>query len=153
MSTKELGNLAENLAARFLQDKGYEIIDKNYTRPWGEVDIIAKLPITNNPARRQGFGGPGKLLITNEKDDNNDDIMVTENVIIFVEVKANKGDFEGFAPEDRVDERKRDKIAKTALYFLENELGDTDIEWRIDVVAVTFDEKNKKAKIKHYENI
>jgi len=41
MSTSELGFLAENLAARYLEKKGYAILDLNYRKPWGEIDIIA----------------------------------------------------------------------------------------------------------------
>ena len=41
MSTSELGFLAENLAARYLEKKGYTILDLNYRKPWGEIDIIA----------------------------------------------------------------------------------------------------------------
>jgi len=41
LSAKELGFLAENIAARYLESKGYEVIDKNYRKPWGEIDIIA----------------------------------------------------------------------------------------------------------------
>ena len=41
MSTSELGFLAENLAARFLEKRGYKILDLNYRKPWGEIDIIA----------------------------------------------------------------------------------------------------------------
>lgn len=42
MSTSELGFLAENLAARYLEKKGYTILELNYRKPWGEIDIIAK---------------------------------------------------------------------------------------------------------------
>ncbi len=42
MSTSELGFLAENLAARYLEKKGYNILDLNYRKPWGEIDIVAK---------------------------------------------------------------------------------------------------------------
>ena len=41
MSTSEFGFLAENLAARYLEKKGYTILDLNYRKPWGEIDIIA----------------------------------------------------------------------------------------------------------------
>lgn len=34
--------VAENLAAEYLQSKGYEILDKNYRKPWGEIDLVAK---------------------------------------------------------------------------------------------------------------
>ena len=42
MSTSELGFLAENLAARFLEKNGYKVIELNYRKPWGEIDVIAQ---------------------------------------------------------------------------------------------------------------
>src|SRR3972149_5142187 len=41
MRTSELGFLAENLAARYLEKKGYAVLELNYRKPWGEIDIIA----------------------------------------------------------------------------------------------------------------
>src|SRR3954467_11329009 len=40
-STKEVGAIGENVAAEFLRRKGFEIVEKNYLKPWGEIDIIA----------------------------------------------------------------------------------------------------------------
>ncbi len=39
--TSELGFLAENLAARYLEKRGYSILELNYRKPWGEIDIVA----------------------------------------------------------------------------------------------------------------
>ena len=39
---KEFGNIAEAIAADYLSGKGYDIIDKNFRKPWGEIDIITK---------------------------------------------------------------------------------------------------------------
>ncbi len=120
MNTKELGFLAENIAARYLESQGYEVIDRNYRKPWGEIDIIAM------------------------KDD----------IICFVEVKANSQEFVGdFNPEIRVDHRKLSKITKTATLYLEYELKNTDAPWQVDIVSVTFDRVGKKAKIKHFKNV
>lgn len=38
----DLGNLAEELAATFLEKKGYEILVKNFRYQRGEIDIIAE---------------------------------------------------------------------------------------------------------------
>lgn len=61
MDSKELGFLAENIAARYLEDRGYEIITKNYRKPWGEIDVIAKAGDTvvfvEVKANRQEFAG------------------------------------------------------------------------------------------------
>lgn len=120
MTSKELGFLAENIAARHLIGKGYEVIERNYRRPWGEVDVIAK----------------------------------DGNVVVFVEVKANSRRFTGdFEPELRVDHWKVAKIVRTAQLYLGDGPGASDIEWRVDVISVTFDELAKKAKIRHFKNI
>lgn len=42
MDRREIGFLAENIAARHLVSKGYRIIGQNYRKPWGEIDIIAE---------------------------------------------------------------------------------------------------------------
>ena len=39
--TSQFGFLAENLAARYLEKKGYTILELNYRKPWGELDVIA----------------------------------------------------------------------------------------------------------------
>ena len=43
MSTKiETGNKGERLAAEFLQNKGFEILEKNYRFKHAEIDLIIK---------------------------------------------------------------------------------------------------------------
>lgn len=44
MLTKLLGNKGEREAIKFLIKKGYTIVTKNFRRPWGEIDIVAKDP-------------------------------------------------------------------------------------------------------------
>ncbi|KKT28518.1 MAG: hypothetical protein A3G02_02990 [Candidatus Yanofskybacteria bacterium RIFCSPLOWO2_12_FULL_44_13b] len=39
----EFGFYCEKLASEFLEKRGYLIIERNYRKPWGEIDIIAKL--------------------------------------------------------------------------------------------------------------
>lgn len=40
MNTKDIGNFGEDKARRYLQDKGYIFLDKNYSCHYGEIDII-----------------------------------------------------------------------------------------------------------------
>ena len=37
-----LGKKGEQLAARYLQQKGYKILDFNYRTKFGEIDVVAK---------------------------------------------------------------------------------------------------------------
>src|SRR3989344_4521493 len=41
-SRQELGALAETIACRYLLQKGYELITRNYRKPWGELDAVMR---------------------------------------------------------------------------------------------------------------
>ncbi len=41
-TTKQKGDTGEEIAAKFLQEKGYTIVEKNYRYGHGEIDIIAR---------------------------------------------------------------------------------------------------------------
>jgi putative endonuclease len=122
MPTREIGILGEDIAANFLEQKGYKILDRNYKfavlgPQKGEVDIIAK------------------------KGDQ----------ICFIEVKTLTSE-KSFSPEAKVDFIKMRKIVKTAQsWMMKNRIG-FDSPWQIDVVAVVIDEKTQKAKVRHLEN-
>ena|SRR3989344_8809697 len=38
----EFGKKAEQIAGNYLQQKGYEVLQYNYRKKWGEIDIIAR---------------------------------------------------------------------------------------------------------------
>lgn len=39
---RKLGDIGENIACDFLKRRGFEIIERNYLRKWGEIDIVAR---------------------------------------------------------------------------------------------------------------
>ncbi len=39
---KIIGNKGEDLAVMFLMKHGLKILERNYWKPWGEIDIVAK---------------------------------------------------------------------------------------------------------------
>ena len=39
---RETGDLGEQIAAKYLANKGYSVLERNYWRPWGEIDIVAQ---------------------------------------------------------------------------------------------------------------
>lgn len=39
---KKVGNLGENMACMFLVKHGFNVVDRNYSKKWGEIDIVAK---------------------------------------------------------------------------------------------------------------
>ena len=40
--SQKTGEMGENIAVRFLMKQGYSILGRNYTKKWGEIDIIAE---------------------------------------------------------------------------------------------------------------
>jgi len=125
MDTKQLGNFGENIACEYLKQKGYKILDRNYVPKW--------------------LKGVNKKEI--------DIISKYKDVLHFVEVKALAGGDGIFSPEDKVNFRKQRKIIKVAENWLMDKCYSPDTKWQVDVISVRVDLENKKAKIKHIENI
>lgn len=117
---KKLGDLGEVIAGNFLKKNKHKIVEVNYQKRIGEIDIISK----------------------------------KKNVIHFVEVKTRtlQSTHKYGPPEEAITFHKQRKIIKTAQYYLlENKYTD-DIQWQIDVIAITINEEQNKAKINYIEN-
>lgn len=68
---KLLGDMGEEFATKYLVDKGYQIIDRNFRTKFGEMDIIAKkddcLHFIEVKTRTQDIYGRPCDAITEEK--------------------------------------------------------------------------------------
>ena len=57
----KFGARAEDLACTFLKRSGYNVLDRNWRRPWGELDIVAErdrvIHFIEVKASRQQIGG------------------------------------------------------------------------------------------------
>lgn len=72
-STKKTGDKGEELAAEFLESKGYKIIKRNYRFGKGEIDIIAEDPekeglifIEVKSRKNLEFGAPEYAITKNK---------------------------------------------------------------------------------------
>ncbi len=72
--------------------------------------------------------------------------------IVFVEVKTRTSTKFGW-PEEKVTRKKREKMHKTAqFYMLKHDYPDNQ-KWRMDVISIILRKTSKKVEISHFENI
>jgi putative endonuclease len=121
-----LGKWGETMAADYLVEQGYFILERNVRTRYGEIDLVARFSETS--------------LFPSE----------TCVVTVFVEVKTRSTSSFGL-PEESVTARKRDHLIAAAQAYLQEhpELGDA---WRIDVIAIQQLQPGKPASIHHFEN-
>ena len=71
MERRDLGRQGEELALRFLKQKGYRLVQTNYSCKLGEVDIIAKekdvIVFVEVKTRTSTLFGPPQLAVTRAK--------------------------------------------------------------------------------------
>ncbi|MGC9602452.1 MAG: YraN family protein [Minisyncoccia bacterium] len=36
------GDIGEDVTCKYLENKGYKVVERNYLKPWGEIDIVAE---------------------------------------------------------------------------------------------------------------
>lgn len=123
--TQKIGQIGEEIACKYLKNKGFSIIERNFTLKCGEIDIIAEITSENSREIR------------------------------FFEVKTlfYKDNIQYFKPEDNINREKIRKIAKTCLFYLDIRRLYDSIPWQIDMISVIYNEVTREAKIRHHECI
>lgn len=122
-NTQTLGRLGENIARKYLEEKGFLILETNFKNPsgrqLGEIDIIA--------------GKNGELF--------------------FVEVKTRKfSGREQIQPEQNITRDKMYKLSKISQSYLRrNRL--LDAPHHFDAISILYDEASKKAQLRHLRDI
>ena len=132
---RKTGNLGEDLACRFLMKRGFDIIERNYLKKCGEIDIIA------NKCNKIHFIEVKSVSSAN----------LSGKCETIPDVSSETND--NFRPEDNVHPGKLQRLAKTMqIYLLERNVpGETD--WQFDVITVYIDKKRLISKIIMLENV
>lgn len=160
--SRRFGNLAEDFACMFLVKNGYSIVDRNYLKKWGELDIVAKKGATFHFIEVKS--SLSRENVTHETLVSSNSIV--KNIVsrIFSQNSFTKlNDFEiiisresesgNFNPSERVGWQKQQRMMRTIeTYILEREVPD-DQEWQIDVMTVKIDFSHKKCIIQHIEDV
>ena len=118
------GQKFESVAAGYLIEHGYRIIDRNRTYPWGEIDIIAEHYATTHA---------GQKALT----------------LVFVEVRSRSVEEEWFCIEESIQPKKANRLRRAIETYLLFYKGPA-AQVRIDLMAVRG--YSDQIHIDHYEN-
>ncbi|MBU6370994.1 MAG: YraN family protein [Patescibacteria group bacterium] len=122
-----LGDLGEDIACKFLQRKGFSIIERNYLRKWGEIDIIA------------------------EKEKKTRFIEVKS---VSREIDAGfSRETEGYRPEDNLHPWKLLRLSRTIQTYLASHTVSREMDWQFDVITVYIDKNRRISKVFMLENV
>lgn len=124
-SRQALGRWGEALAASFLSDLGYSILERNARTPYGEIDLVVRQESAKSS-------------------------LSSSAAVVFVEVKT-RTSFAYGHPEESITPRKRAHILAAAQAYLLDH-PDLDGDWRVDVIAIQRTHPGQPPTITHFEN-
>lgn len=128
----ELGRLGEEITEVFLLKRGFEILARNYRRPWGELDIVAiykdiihfvEVKSVSCEIETSTAGG-GKSFIGKDT----------------------------YRPEDNLHKNKISRLKRIIQTYLAINVS-TETSWIFDIATVFIDKGKKRARVKFIENI
>lgn len=129
-NSQKIGELGEDVACKFLMKHGFSILERNYTKKWGEIDIIA------------------------QKGDKRYFIEVKSKSVSSLDFVTgfNENGKETNRPEENMHPWKMKRLRRIVeTYLISKRLGYVD--WQFDLLVVYLDIDHRKARVKVIENI
>lgn len=123
-----LGALGESIALKYLVNKGFKLIEKNYRKKFGEIDLIV----------RKGQ----KVHFVEVKTVSREDVKEMSVKVV-----------DSFRPEDNLHSWKLKRLSRAIKVYLAEKRYGEETDWQFDAVTVLLDEKNKVAKVNYLEDI
>jgi putative endonuclease len=127
-SRKEIGALGEKIAAEYLRRHGFSLVETNYTRKTGEIDVIVRGP-----------SGEDTLHFVEVK------------AIVVNEFPSKEIGRDEYSPSANLHEAKVRKVARTGeWYVLEH---DWEGEWQVDGCLVWLRKRDGMARVTYLPQI
>lgn len=156
---RKVGDLGENMACKFLMKHGFEIVEQNYSKKWGEIDIIARKDKKLHFIEVKSVTRENLKAVSPETDKYRPKTDLSNK-----SVRPTNYQNDWFRPEDNLHPWKLKRLSRVIQTYLlgyrgnrdvsslsENSTGETD--WQFDVAVVYLDINNKEAKINYLEDI
>lgn len=122
----KVGPLGEDIACKYLIDRGFEIVERNYNKKQGEIDIVAKR---------------GESLHFIE--------------VKSVSWNFRRGEIgeRGIRPEENLHSNKLKRLFRAVQIYLMERRIPKEMLWQMDALFVFIDQRIKKSAVEYYEHI
>lgn len=141
----KVGKFGEDIACVFLKKHGYKILERNYLRKWGELDIVAK------KAKKLCFVEV-KTVSCEMLEEGNDEKGGNADKGKGVTHVTNPKNGSDYRPEDNMHSNKIKKFTRVIQTYLQ-EKGINKEEWSAALIAIRVDTAKKVAKVRFIENL
>ncbi len=136
---QRIGEAGENFASAYLEANGYTVIERNYLKKWGEIDIIAK----------RG----GKLHFVEVKSVTREFDSVTHVTPVAEQSSLRGRLMDTYSPEDNMHPWKLQRLSRAVQsYLLDRNVSD-ETDWQFDLVTVYMDRDKRLIKVELLEDI
>jgi putative endonuclease len=142
---RRIGDIGEEIACRFLVKRGFEVVERNYLKKWGEIDIIAQ---------KSGELHFVEVKTVQSKVESQRSTNLSHDTQLsnLVTKLGHEAEF-GYRPEENVHPAKLKRLGRAVQsYLLDRGVSDS-VPWQIDVITVRLDLEGKKAKVDVLENV
>lgn len=134
---QKVGELGEDIACTFLMKNGFAILERNYTRKWGEIDIIATKDDRYYFIEVKSVSTDLDKLDKKNSDENN--------------FNTNNLNYK-YRPEENMHPKKIGRLHRVVeTYLIHKRIGNTP--WQIDLMIVYIDINKRLARVKTLENL
>ena len=152
---RKKGNIAEEIVVSHLKNAGFLILDQNYLRKWGEIDIVAE------KAKKIHFVEVKSIVL--RKIDcfmrlNRDmhwkisELPITDSVSRETPPGQEQSDML-FDPTWNMTKKKKSRLSRVIRTYLADKYKENMPDFQVDLISVLLDFYRKIAYIKRIENI
>lgn len=152
--TSKIGILGENIAETFLVKRGFKILEKNYLKKWGEIDIVAKKGKTIRFVEVKAVSC--EMIGDFVSRETPLEARECRNNPFSKAIKAsNRGEtkLDEFRPEENVHHHKLMRLNRAIQSYLSERHVSPETLYQIDVVAVWVNINTKQARVEFLENV